>query len=77
MSLIQTANIRKSFYCFLCDYEEQLKFKSNENSLVYSEKSCKNIILTSKPFLEFAYLKLSELVNLFFEYIQCFTSSAE
>lgn len=69
------SNIKKSFYCYLCDVKKQLKIDSKKGTIEFSSHFCRSLITEFKDYIRFQNIILIEYIDLILQYIRCFQTS--
>jgi len=74
---LRISEIKKTFYCNLCDAKRQMKIDIKSGSIEFNSGFCKNLITDYKDYIRFQNIVLIEYIDLVLQYIRCFQTSGK
>ena len=69
--------LKKSFYCSLCDIRKQRNIDPINKVITFDRAFCRRLVIEFKDYIKFQNVLLIEYIDLVLQYIRCFQSSAD
>ena len=75
--MVRLLSMKKSFYCALCDSNQQVLINEKQQTITFEPAFCRNFIKEFKDYIRFQNIILIEYMDSLLQYARCFQSTAD
>lgn len=77
IEMIRLMNLKKSFYCYLCDIEQQKRIDAENSIVTFDAQFCRRLVIDFRDYIKFQNVLLIEYIDMVLQYVRCFQTTAD
>ena len=77
VEMVRLMNLKKSFYCYLCDIQKQKRIDEANSLVTFDAHFCRRLVIDFRDYIKFQNVLLIEYIDLVLQYVRCFQTSVD